>query len=1104
MPEGFSSNAPDTSRLLEQIGELRQQLTSVAQRVERIEGRLSPGGAAPPAPFAASANPSQAVVLPPVKPPVTSLPSVPSSPEERSQRGLMERISQVAATSADTGLTSTAPTTRVDETDVHQTTAPHHVATGGATAASAATESGAVAEAESNAAARSRDWENLVGGKWALWVGSACLFLAMASFLAYTWKSLPPPPPAVRVAMGIAAGAAFLGAGGFFRLRVQHWFSEGLMGTGLGVLYLSIWAGAQYFDIVPVNIALIGMSLTTALGVFLGVRFDAVGLSALAVVGGFATPVVLHAGGSGAQVPQQAFNFLTYIAVLDAGVLAVSLFKRWRGIVWLSLISTVVLLGAWSLDSYSDALRWPAFTFFTLYFLEFFGAACFYSLIRKEQTAQEDLLLLFSVAALYSLVGYALVEPVSTLFPASFPLALCCFFALAATFARASSSQNRTLRLSLGGLSLLCLTVAVPIQLRQHWVAIGWSLEAAMLLVLAHRLRADLLLRAGQIVWGLSIFSLLTTLLQSSASRVPLLNDHAISLLASVLAASLVAWIAFGTQSDDDLASTRDNTATGFADELTGTYAAYAVLGGAWFIAQETHAAWSLRQLPTAEGWQAAALYSICCLWSVYALALFTLGIRSRHNALRLTTLAVAAGAVVLPVWASIALPTAQWTPFLNLRWGTYFVVACTLFVMIRSIARAQRDLPLSEFESMDVMPSALSLFVLAGITLETFFSFAHGAATNPMWRTTAFFFIAMMWSGYATFMLFVADVWRQPTLRVLALCVGALGVTALLSTSLGLFDVQYIADVTSTPVGNLRFTAFIVVVAMLGTSVVMLRGLVHRGAEDESAHADTIQSVALLAAGVLLWGLTQETYEICRYFRAALGTHWTLVAYFSISILWHLAATAFFIFGLFRQKTLFGHAARAIGAVASTLLVVASFSAVQLNWAPLFNVRFVAFVAATMLLWVCARSVQQRQDADVFWYELVAPALLLGPALMLWGLTQEAYETCYYFRQVLGTHWDRWAQMSISLVWSVYGASLLISGIKNARQPVRVASLGLLAVTVGKVFLFDLSFLDAALRILSLGGLGAALLFISWLYSRFGSMDTNDLSGESGQAASE
>jgi uncharacterized membrane protein len=289
----------------------------------------------------------------------------------------------------------------------------------------------------------------------------------------------------------------------------------------------------------------------------------------------------------------------------------------------------------------------------------------------------------------------------------------------------------------------------------------------------------------------------------------------------------------------------------------------------------------------------------------------------------------------------------------------------------------------------------------------------------------------------------------------------------------------------------NLRFLSFVVVVAMLTAGVVVLRRS-PADTQSRSAHANTLQHIALLAAGVLLWGLTQETYETCRYFRAALGTHWNAAAYFLISTLWHLAAAVLFIFGLSRQNLLFAHTARLISGLASVLLVLTSLIAVQLNWVPLANVRFVAFGVAAAMLWFATRNVQQRQSTDALWQQFVAPALLLGPALLLWGLTQEAYETCFYFRSMLGSHWDRWAQMSISLVWSVFGAALLISGINSARQPVRVASLCLLAVTVGKVFLFDLSFLDAALRILSLGGLGAALLFISWLYSRYGSLGEN------------
>ena len=76
---------------------------------------------------------------------------------------------------------------------------------------------------QASSPAPSIDWENLIGGKWALWLGATSLFLALAFFLAYTWKSLPPPPPWARVAMGLGCGIAFLIGGAWTRERAQRW-----------------------------------------------------------------------------------------------------------------------------------------------------------------------------------------------------------------------------------------------------------------------------------------------------------------------------------------------------------------------------------------------------------------------------------------------------------------------------------------------------------------------------------------------------------------------------------------------------------------------------------------------------------------------------------------------------------------------------------------------------------------------------------------------------------------------------------------------------------------------------------------------------------------
>lgn len=59
----------------------------------------------------------------------------------------------------------------------------------------------------------------------------------------------------------------------------------------------------------------------------------------------------------------------------------------------------------------------------------------------------------------------------------------------------------------------------------------------------------------------------------------------------------------------------------------------------------------------------------------------------------------------------------------------------------------------------------------------------------------------------------------------------------------------------------------------------------------------------------------------------------------------------------------------------------------------------------------------------------------------------------------------------------------VFLAGLIGWRQGVREAGLGLLAVATAKVFLFDLSYLDVAYRVLSLIGLGLLLLVGAYAY---------------------
>ena len=75
---------------------------------------------------------------------------------------------------------------------------------------------------------------------------------------------------------------------------------------------------------------------------------------------------------------------------------------------------------------------------------------------------------------------------------------------------------------------------------------------------------------------------------------------------------------------------------------------------------------------------------------------------------------------------------------------------------------------------------------------------------------------------------------------------------------------------------------------------------------------------------------------------------------------------------------------------------------------------------------------------------------------------------------------------MSYSMAWASFALLLLIVGIRRNRKPVRYASLGLLSVTLLKLFLHDLSQLDQLYRIAAFIVVAIIAMAASFLYQRF------------------
>ncbi len=74
-------------------------------------------------------------------------------------------------------------------------------------------------------------------------------------------------------------------------------------------------------------------------------------------------------------------------------------------------------------------------------------------------------------------------------------------------------------------------------------------------------------------------------------------------------------------------------------------------------------------------------------------------------------------------------------------------------------------------------------------------------------------------------------------------------------------------------------------------------------------------------------------------------------------------------------------------------------------------------------------------------------------------------------------------AQVALSILWAVLGVGAFVFGVVRWRSMARESGLALLALATAKVFLFDLSYLDVAYRVISFIGLGLLLLLGAYVF---------------------
>ena len=76
--------------------------------------------------------------------------------------------------------------------------------------------------------------------------------------------------------------------------------------------------------------------------------------------------------------------------------------------------------------------------------------------------------------------------------------------------------------------------------------------------------------------------------------------------------------------------------------------------------------------------------------------------------------------------------------------------------------------------------------------------------------------------------------------------------------------------------------------------------------------------------------------------------------------------------------------------------------------------------------------------------------------------------------------------QVLVSVGWVLVGLALVVASLRGERRALRAGGIALLFVALGKLFLYDLTFLTAMARAVSFIATGSVLLLAALLLQRF------------------
>ncbi len=255
-------------------------------------------------------------------------------------------------------------------------------------------------------------------------------------------------------------------------------FSAALMSGGMATMYFVTYFAYTTYGLIGQLSAFALMAACTVFTVVAALFYNRQVIAHIGLVGAYAVPFLLSSDSG---------NYLalfSYMAIINAGILAVSVKKYWPSILYTASAFTWLIYGAWFLTRYRQEQHFTfALSFAAVFFAILYSSSLIHRLLKPEFGKVGTSGLVVTNAFIFYGFGYSILddhEGTSGLLGLYTAAHSALHLAVALVAGRMRNAPADVIQI-LAVLVLTFASIAIPVQLDGNQVTMAWSVEAAVL-----------------------------------------------------------------------------------------------------------------------------------------------------------------------------------------------------------------------------------------------------------------------------------------------------------------------------------------------------------------------------------------------------------------------------------------------------------------------------------------------------------------------------------------------------------------------------------------------------------------------------------------------